>query len=243
MFYLYLLVAIVLLSMCVYFIGAKYIRKKENVVSSKLSGKSELLFFQVKGIYYRTSIEQARCKQLKIGESLQMVPEPKNRYDSHAIRIETTDGVHVGYVPREKAQQWFDCLDEFSNCKVRNISNQGETKQIEVVVCREEKEWRIIVRHLMSEDVKLRYSHSSSEISQALNLEQLNPIACLNAWSNLLREKPNDIFIEYHYLMALGYAHRANEAADYAKGFIERHRLEEWKDLVEYESYWRRQIR
>ena len=242
MSFLLLFIVIVFSGICVYFIRTKWVIKNVSGEHAKSSPKREVASFPIKGIYYRSTIEQERCKQLKIGEYLRMIPEPTNRYDSHAIRIETMDGVHVGYVPREKALKWFHCFDDFSNCTVRNISNQQEPIQIEVAVYREEKEWRTIVRRLTSEDVKLKYRHSSSEICQALDLEQMNPAECLKAWSQLLEKKPNDIFVEYHYLMALGYAHRAKEAADYTHGFIKRHHLEEWEDLVEYELHWRKHM-
>lgn len=43
-----------------------------------------------------------KCESISAGDALVLKREPENGFDSLAIRVETADGVNVGYVPREK---------------------------------------------------------------------------------------------------------------------------------------------
>ena len=43
-----------------------------------------------------------KCKDINAGDTLVLKREPQNKFDSLAIRVETTGGVNIGYVPREK---------------------------------------------------------------------------------------------------------------------------------------------
>ena len=58
------------------------------------------LEYCVAGLQYQpvSAIEAAR--RLKADEVVYLVPEPDNRYDANAVRVETGDGIQIGYVPR-----------------------------------------------------------------------------------------------------------------------------------------------
>ena len=43
-----------------------------------------------------------KCKNISAGDVLVLKREPGNRFDPLAIRVETAEGVNIGYVPREK---------------------------------------------------------------------------------------------------------------------------------------------
>jgi hypothetical protein len=42
-----------------------------------------------------------KCRGLKAGDELRLVREPENRIDGNAIRVETSEGAKIGYVPRK----------------------------------------------------------------------------------------------------------------------------------------------
>lgn len=37
---------------------------------------------------------------LAVGDTVNLVPEPDNRFDPNAIKIVSASGVHLGYIPR-----------------------------------------------------------------------------------------------------------------------------------------------
>ena len=45
---------------------------------------------------------QRTLSWLKAGDKLIFIAEPSNIFDSSAVRIETEDGIQVGYIPRDK---------------------------------------------------------------------------------------------------------------------------------------------
>lgn len=47
---------------------------------------------------------------LREGQELVFVPDPTNPYDSHAVKVMTTSGVQVGFVPRERNSAIFNNL-------------------------------------------------------------------------------------------------------------------------------------
>ena len=43
-----------------------------------------------------------KCENISAGDTLLLKREPENRFDSFAIRVETVEGMNIGYAPREK---------------------------------------------------------------------------------------------------------------------------------------------
>lgn len=62
-------------------------------------GKFEILVF-VHGLRHRDAAARERALALCQGDGLVLVAEPGNAFDDLAVRTETTDDVHLGYVPR-----------------------------------------------------------------------------------------------------------------------------------------------
>lgn len=59
--------------------------------------------FYVMGIRYKSPCQGEVCEQMvpvSVGETLQLVPEPENEFDENALRLVTSEGQHLGYVPR-----------------------------------------------------------------------------------------------------------------------------------------------
>jgi len=65
-----------------------------------------------------TSYRQAEVRQVQPGEPLQLVPDPGNPHDRHAIKVvrEATGG-EVGFVPRDRNQALLEALR--GGCTVR----------------------------------------------------------------------------------------------------------------------------
>ncbi|MEZ0375209.1 MAG: HIRAN domain-containing protein [Candidatus Sericytochromatia bacterium] len=72
---------------------------------------SPLFECHIAGTMYREDIWQ-KLPSLKTGQILYLVREAENPYDGLAIRVETADGFHLGYVPRcrnREPAEWLDC--------------------------------------------------------------------------------------------------------------------------------------
>lgn len=99
-------------------------------------------FFLLRGIRYRTDIEQRRIDKLRSGESLEVVPDPSNEHDCHAMRLFTQDKVFIGYVPTylsEDICQLRSCCGQVQVCVDR--VNPYPAPVQHRVVCRVETCW------------------------------------------------------------------------------------------------------
>lgn len=64
--------------------------------------------FFVMGIRHHAPCNGKDCERLPVlekGNELKLVPEPENTHDKFAIRVETQNGIHIGYIPRYYNQQ------------------------------------------------------------------------------------------------------------------------------------------
>lgn len=59
------------------------------------------LYLRVVGVSFGN--RQAVLNEVNVGDPLRLVPEPDNPFDRNAVRVETTSGELVGYVPRDLA--------------------------------------------------------------------------------------------------------------------------------------------
>lgn len=67
-------------------------------------------YMKVAGVTYDN--RQSIIRTLKVGDTLNFVPEPYNKYDCSAVRIETSSGRQIGYVPKEKNSNIFNNLTQ-----------------------------------------------------------------------------------------------------------------------------------
>lgn len=63
--------------------------------------------FYMKAVGVTFGDRQRAISRLRVGQTLRFVPEPTNAYDSYAVKIETLDGVQVGYIAKEKNREIF----------------------------------------------------------------------------------------------------------------------------------------
>lgn len=67
--------------------------------------------FPIKGLYYRSSEVISLAKSLHKGNELCFVREHYNSQDKYSVRVESTTGVHFGYVPFEYSKKIFTDLE------------------------------------------------------------------------------------------------------------------------------------
>ena len=72
--------------------------------------------FNLAGVQY--SDYQLVCVRLKPGTVVRFIGEPSNLYDKYAIRVETKEGIKLGYVPSRSIQQseLWECRSKKQKC-------------------------------------------------------------------------------------------------------------------------------
>lgn len=55
---------------------------------------------------------QLHIKSSKIGDHFMLIPEPENKFDSHAVRIKAFDGFSIGYFPAGSNVEIFELLNK-----------------------------------------------------------------------------------------------------------------------------------
>ncbi len=92
-----------------------------------------LFYTYVAGTSYVEGIEELD-PYLKIGDKLSFYREPDNPYDDKAIRIENTDGVKIGYVPRADNPVFARLMDagKLLFGRIKEKSMQGDWLQIRI---------------------------------------------------------------------------------------------------------------
>jgi len=94
----------------------------------------------IHGIQHRSAEERARALALKAGERLSLRHEPKNEVDEWAIRTETGERVHIGYVPRYLADDLHDLGLDRVSIRVERVNKPPVPAQF-WVLCRLEAPW------------------------------------------------------------------------------------------------------
>ena len=87
------------------------------------------LKFYIAGVQHRPGAAKA-IKDLKPGDDLNLVPEPENKYDPNAVKIETLEGEFLGYVPKKFSSTVSAALmvdPEGVACKVTNVQPDAKT--------------------------------------------------------------------------------------------------------------------
>lgn len=91
------------------------------------------LEYCVNGLQYQgvSAIEAAR--KLKEDEVVYLVPEPENRYDANAVRVETGDGIQIGYVPRSCSAPFARAIRN-DNVTITAVKEVKKNKAVPLVV-------------------------------------------------------------------------------------------------------------
>jgi hypothetical protein len=68
--------------------------------------------------------------EMKVGDPLELVPEPTYIYDPYAVRV-TYRGSHIGYIPREQNRTVSDLVKQGTplECSITSVSTTGELWQ------------------------------------------------------------------------------------------------------------------
>lgn len=85
-------------------------------------GEYTTLSFSVKGLSFRTSVDQTFAAHISIGDYIVLEPEPDNIYDENAIKI-LYIGHHIGYVEKNVARYLSLGREYCSIAKVTSVSH------------------------------------------------------------------------------------------------------------------------
>ena len=85
---------------------------EEDVSSEPTPPTQDILMFEVAGLSYRSKEAQERAEILMSNESVYLEKEPTNPYDSNAIKVYSSDHVHLGYVPKYLCSELLEKMDD-----------------------------------------------------------------------------------------------------------------------------------
>ncbi|HLW51334.1 MAG TPA: HIRAN domain-containing protein [Candidatus Angelobacter sp.] len=74
-------------------------RKQPAIPPPALPPELRHFFLQVHGVAYR----QAALRRCRVGDGLQLVPEPTNRHDPFAVKVCRANGDMIGYIPADQS--------------------------------------------------------------------------------------------------------------------------------------------
>ena len=98
--------------------------------------------FYVAGVQFRPHVEiYDAVNRMKVGDHLDLVPEPTNKFDPNAVRIEFQD-IFLGYVPKKFSSEISAMLEigEDLTCIVDAISPDAKAwEKIKVTIVDEEE--------------------------------------------------------------------------------------------------------
>lgn len=63
-------------------------------------------YAKIVGNRFRPTECQEAFMALEPGDPLVLRKEPENPYDAEAIKVETPEGLHLGYIPRTDTPRW-----------------------------------------------------------------------------------------------------------------------------------------
>lgn len=84
----------------------------EDISSEPTPPTQDILMFEVAGLTYRSKEAQERAEILMSNESVYLKKEPTNPYDSNAIKVYSSDHVHLGYVPKYLCSEILEKMDD-----------------------------------------------------------------------------------------------------------------------------------
>lgn len=88
------------------------LNSEPSVVQTPTPPTQDILMFEVAGLSYRPKEAQERADILMSNESVYLEKEPTNPYDSNAIKVYSSDHVHLGYVPKYLCSEILEKMDD-----------------------------------------------------------------------------------------------------------------------------------
>ena len=110
---------------------------------------SEQKEFYIAGVQFRPKVDiKEALDRLKDGDKLYLEPEPSNKFDPNAIKIEslgdheTTDDIFLGYVPKKFSSEISGLLeiDVALECILTTLSKTGKPWEMFKVTVKEMEE-------------------------------------------------------------------------------------------------------
>ncbi len=104
------------------------VKSKEKDFPSKRPLKP--FYSKVAGVSHKNNDGSSRQKILKkcrVGDSLKLVREPRNKFDKNAVKVLTEDGKQIGYLNKHVAAEIAPRLDKGSqvDCVITDLTGGG----------------------------------------------------------------------------------------------------------------------
>jgi hypothetical protein len=76
-------------------------------------------------------VDCAKSEDLNIGDTLQLVLEPKNKFDSNAVKILNSNDIHIGYLPRYYCEGVINLLNKGYeyNCNIYELTKDNNCNE------------------------------------------------------------------------------------------------------------------
>lgn len=117
----------------------KVITGSDNSLSIKpLVKEIELFDSFIAGTFYLE--DKSPLERLKVGDSLTLVREKDNAFDSNAVRIQDKEGKKVGYIPEKDNSIVVRLMDagKEMKAKVKRIDSKREFLTFAITICLED---------------------------------------------------------------------------------------------------------
>lgn len=185
---------------------------KEYKSPSHNLNKVSVVKFKVAGLFYRSDFCQRRAASLCINEPLLLQAEPDNEVDPNAVKVLTTEGVHIGYMPKDIASQWHSHLDKLNECHLIHNFPDGAIHTLEVGAVFDYIS--PLTYDYMVDDIwaSIGYKEKVPGLSEAKSNWYKDPDGSISLLKSLIETYGDDFYIRYSYLSVLGCLKRYEEA-------------------------------
>lgn len=183
------------------------IQREGKYAKPECSINDTLIDFEVKGVFYRDKNAIERAAQLYINEPLILEVEPDNLQDTNAVKVLTEDKVHIGYLPKDIALYLHYRLDKVIICYAKSITDD-EIPYVYASFIFKGKD-NVLFYNSVINDFRVR-EEIEERIPELKELE-IFPEKQLEPLSRLLLKYPNELLVEYKYLLALRWCQKHDE--------------------------------
>lgn len=182
--------------------------------------KVSVVKFKVAGLFYRSSSSQRRAASLCINEPLLLQAEPDNEFDPNAVKVLTTEGIHIGYMPKDLAKEWHNHLDVLNECHLVLNYPDGAIQTLEVAAVFDyisPLTYDFMVNEVW---VSQEYERILPGITDARDNWYDDPESSLAMIKTFLGTYENDFYLRYCYLSVLVNLKRYEDAKSYLEQIL-----------------------
>ena len=83
----------------------------------------QTFYAALNGVNFRTKEVKALVRDMLIGDEVTLVRDAENVYDSNAIKVNSVDGTHLGFVEKEIAAEIAPLLDAGAEVKEAKVAS------------------------------------------------------------------------------------------------------------------------